>query len=276
MSPSPPPGLRVPREVVTTFAASPRFARAGVMPSRADELRLAWEQHTGTKPRRDYTAIDESGDFDPVAGGGDVHAFLVGAAVSFDAGNYPRMASLLYGWRHHVFADEEVKASSPRVHMTTAREDDFLKELGDAAASGFCAVTLGVVDKTNHLGGVLLQPGFEKVVLRREFHMDLLRAHVGTYRPRTQYTRLYIDDCGLTGPERTEYAKTVRALELSVSSDVLFVDSLLVEMIQLADLTAGIVRRRLDDPDLADADVFDSEFASLGRRFLLADLTARA
>jgi hypothetical protein len=186
------------------------------------------------------------------------------------------MASLLYGWRHHVFADEEVKASSPRVHMTTAREDDFLKELGDAAASGYCAVTLGVVDKTSYRGGVLLQPGFEKVVLRREFHMDLLRAHVGTYRPRTQHTRLYIDDCGLTAPERTEYAKTVRALELGVSSDVLFVDSLLVEMIQLADLAAGIVRRRLDDPDLADADVFDSEFAPLGRRFLLADLTARA
>lgn len=275
MSPSAPPGLRVPRDVVAIFAGSPRFARAGVLPSRADELRLAWEQHTGTKPRRDYTTIDESGDFDPVGGGGDAHAFLVGAAVSFDAGNYTRMASLLYGWRHHVFADEEVKASSPRVRMTTAREDDFLAELGTAAASGYCAVTLGVVDKTSHRGGVLLQPGFEKVSLRRDFHMDLLRAHVGTYPPRTQDTRLYIDDCGLTGPERTEYAKSVRALELRVSSDVLFVDSLLVEMIQLADLAAGIVRRRLDALELADIDLFDAEFAPLGRRFLLADLTAR-
>jgi len=276
MSPSVPPRLLVPRDVVGPFAASPRFARSGALPAEVDELRLAWEQHTGTKARRDYTAIDESGDFDPVADGGDAHAFLVGAAVSFDAGNYPRMASLLYGWRHHVFADEEVKASSPRIHLTTAREDDFLIELGNAAASGYCAVTLGVVDKTSHEGGALLQPGFDKVGLRRNFHMALLRAHVGTYPPRTPHTRLYIDDCGLTGPERTEYAKSVRALDLHVSSDVLFVDSLLVEMIQLADLAAGIIRRRFDDPDLADADLFDSEFAPLGRRFLLADLTARA
>src|SRR5438067_1788432 len=163
MSRSVPPGLLLPRDVVATFAASPRFARSGVLPAEANELRLAWQQHTGTKARRDYTAIDESGDFDPVTDDGDRHAFLVGAAVSFDAGNYPRMASLLYGWRHHVFADEEVKASSPRTHLTTAREDDFLVELGNAAASGYCAVTLGVVDKTSHEGGVLLRPAFHKV-----------------------------------------------------------------------------------------------------------------
>src|SRR5438309_1008755 len=109
MSRSVSPGLLVPRDLVGPFAASPRFARPGVLPPGVEQLRLAWEQHTGTKPRRDYIAIDESGDFAPIAEGGDAHAFLVGAAVSFDAGNYARMASLLYAWRHHVFADEEVK-----------------------------------------------------------------------------------------------------------------------------------------------------------------------
>ncbi len=265
----------MPRDLVEPFAVSTRFARGDTLPEGADRLRAAWLQHTGVPARRDFTSIDESGDFDGVAG--DAHPLLVGAAVSFDAGTYQRMASLFYGWRHHVFGDEEVKSAGKP--LSAEREQDFLDEVAATAASGYCAVTLGFIDKVSHHGGALLTDTFDKVTMRRGLHMNLLRRHTDIYRPRTRATNLYIDRCGLTGPQVTEYAKCVRRLfeelGVDVASDVQFVDSLLVEMVQLADLLAGVVRRRFDDPGLADPKAFDDEAAGLGRRFLLADLTVR-
>lgn len=270
--------LRVPRDVVAPFAASPRFARGPVLPAVAEDLRTAWVQHTATKPGRDFLAIDESGDFDPLTGP-DEHPFLVGAVVGFDRGTYSRLARMFYPWRHHVFADEEVKASAPHHQLPAAVQESFFEELGGVAHSGICAVTVGFIDKVSHRGGILLEPGFDKVAVRRDFHRELLRTHATVFSPRTRNVGVYIDRCGLTGPQATDYGKTVRglyeSLSLNVGTEVQFVDSLMVEMVQLADLLAGIARRRFDDPALADPEELDKVAAGLGRRFLLGDLTIR-
>lgn len=276
-----PPSLRVSHDLIEPFAASALFSRTGTRPPTFDRICRAWgEAATGASAGRDYIAIDESGDFDRL-GAGAKHAFLVGAAVHFDAGNYARLARLFAPWRQILFRGEEVKAASAGNHLRPDQEEEFLQQVGAAASAGFCAVTLGVVDKLTHRGGVLMAGISQKAELRHDFHLALLRQHLQTFRPRTRSLRLHIDQCGLNGAEEDRYSRGVIKLldELAlggVRSRVDFLDSLVIEMIQLADLVAGTVRKRFDDPELADAEAFERDFAALGRDYLLVDLTARA
>lgn len=273
--------LRVSHDLIAPFADSRHFVRAGAIPPTYDRVRRAWsESATGARAGRDYVAIDESGDFDHV-GAGMQPAFLVGAAVHFDAGNYPRLARLFAPWRHIVFGGEEVKAAAAGSHMRASQEEEFLEQVAAAASAGYCAVTLGVVDKVTHRGGVLMDGPVRKAELRHEFHLALLRRHFEAFAPRTRSLRLHFDQCGLSRPEEDRYSRDVGALleQLSlggVHSRVDFLDSLVIEMIQLADLLAGVVRKRFDDPEWTDPDAFDRDIAALGRNYLLADLTVRS
>jgi hypothetical protein len=136
-----------------------------------------------------------------------------------------------------------------------------------------------VLDRVSHRGGLLLRPGFDKAAVRQEFHLALLEAHASAFAPRTQSHRMQIDQCGLARTQEQEYERAIdrlfKRLKLGSGPRVDFVDSLLVEMVQLADLLAGTVRRRLDDPELADPDRFDALVGPLGQHYLLADLTTR-
>lgn len=234
-----------------------------------DRRALAWAQSiTGAAARRDYIAIDESGDFDPV--GAAQHSFLVTAAVHTDAGNYPRIAELFLPWRRIVYESREVKASSGA--LRPASEDRFLHELRLACDAGYCAVTLGIVEKIAHRRGALVKPN-PLHELRLQLHDTLLRRHLRLTPPRSDSLLLLIDQYGLDRGKQVEQERNVNRVmtDLSlgrVAARVQFCDSLVVEMIQIADLVAGTVRRRLDSNDF-------TLLEAVAQDFIVRDLTER-